>query len=259
MTEFYTKEYYTPFIDPQHSRSSNYRFWWRMREIEKTTGITRDTQQSWDQWFIVLLDIGTPFFIRPNMIDVGCGLGDWIDYLNRHRWNACGVDTSLTAVDYGKQMHRPVYEHIIKWPHDKPNTHLITMWHVLEHVDAPQQLLAYWKQFLSSDGWLVVEVPNAASVMAKIMGQRWRNIRPEHLHQFTPQTLCQLLRESGFTVRRVQYTGTVGLTPLLERVLPKIGQTIKHALWFFPIKWLYLHMCRWLRLGDFVRVYARQY
>ena len=44
---------------------------------------------------------------------------------------------------------------------------LVSIFHVLEHVRQPQLALAKMSSWLKDDGWLVVEVPNIESYLAK--------------------------------------------------------------------------------------------
>jgi len=70
---------------------------------------------------------------------------------------------------------------------------------VLEHVDEPQRLLRRVVPYLEPGCRLVVTVPGGPmSAFDLSIG---------HRRHFTPQTLSQLLRESGFRVERSQRAG----------------------------------------------------
>ncbi|HXG35868.1 MAG TPA: methyltransferase domain-containing protein, partial [Dehalococcoidia bacterium] len=74
-----------------------------------------------------------------------------------------------------------------------------------EHLPDPLAELREIYRILRSDGALVVEVPNSASLTFRLCGRRWLHLDlPRHLQHFTPGTLQHLLRCAGFTPVRYQ-------------------------------------------------------
>lgn len=72
---------------------------------------------------------------------------------------------------------------------------LILSFHVLEHIADISAELKQWHRLLSETGALLVEVPNKAGHHLLIDDHN-----PEHLHQFTLQSLTCLLGHEGFEV-----------------------------------------------------------
>lgn len=69
---------------------------------------------------------------------------------------------------------------------------LVSMAHVLEHIPNPVEYLAHLKEkLLSTDGWLLVEVPNLYAHDC---------FEVAHLVSFSPHTLTQTLKKGGFEV-----------------------------------------------------------
>ena len=98
---------------------------------------------------------------------------------------------------------------------------------MLEHVRSPGETLQRVRRWLKPDGWLFLNVSNAGSRAARLMGRRWVLLLREHLWYFDPQTMAQLLRPNGFQLihtqpnwvhfslsnvlmRTAQYRGVVG-------------------------------------------------
>jgi SAM-dependent methyltransferase len=76
---------------------------------------------------------------------------------------------------------------------------LAVLFHVLEHLPDPAALLREVGRVLGPGGDLVILVPNAASLQARVLGPRWLGWDPpRHLVHFTPQRLKTLLRQCGF-------------------------------------------------------------
>ena len=83
---------------------------------------------------------------------------------------------------------------------------LVTSFHYLEHVPGPYPSLAAMRRLLVDDGDLILEVPNAASWQARLLGRRWAGFDvPRHLGHFTPAVLYKDLRQAGLRVRRVTF------------------------------------------------------
>lgn len=75
---------------------------------------------------------------------------------------------------------------------------IITLINVIEHVTAPQELLANLAAKLTSDGILFIHTPNAGGLPARWQQERWSQIEPlSHLYYFTAQTLGAMLEKSS--------------------------------------------------------------
>lgn len=76
---------------------------------------------------------------------------------------------------------------------------LITMFHVLEHVDAPDRVVARIASWLSPGGMLAVETPNLDALDRRLFaGQYWGGYHiPRHWHLFTSGTLARLLEHAA--------------------------------------------------------------
>ncbi len=72
----------------------------------------------------------------------------------------------------------------------------------LEHEDQPRPVLEHVARILKPGGRAYVRVPNFSSVGAAIFGRRWVGLRyPDHVQYFTPATLRDLARRTGFDMR----------------------------------------------------------
>jgi SAM-dependent methyltransferase len=78
---------------------------------------------------------------------------------------------------------------------------LATMFHVIEHVDAPDVVLERIAEWLAPGGVLAVETPNLDSIDARLFRDRyWGGYHiPRHWHLFSPHTLEKLLVRAGLT------------------------------------------------------------
>lgn len=78
---------------------------------------------------------------------------------------------------------------------------VISMFHVLEHVTNPRTYLECAMELLKPGGLLVIEVPNPACPMARLLGRYWLPwLQPQHLHLASCQNIVRLLGELGWDV-----------------------------------------------------------
>lgn len=143
---------------------------------------------------------------RPpgRLLDVGCGSGAFLGEAAKQGWAGTGLEFSREAALRARQTFGL---HVIEGDLNSPSLaegqfHLISMWHVLEHMLAPLAALQRCRQLLTPDqGLLLIELPNWSSVGRLIRGAKWKQMKPpEHLNFFSPTSLRHLLKVSGFDV-----------------------------------------------------------
>ncbi|MBD2188999.1 class I SAM-dependent methyltransferase [Pseudanabaena sp. FACHB-723] len=142
-------------------------------------------------------------FNKPHktFLDIGCGLGDLLQFAIADRWQVYGTEISPKAV---LQAQINIREQILVGDIlslDLPEAHfdLITIYHVIEHVIDPIATLKKLQKLLSPEGILFIETPNLDSLGAKIRGKNWSNIiPPEHINYYSSKSLASSLTISGF-------------------------------------------------------------
>jgi SAM-dependent methyltransferase len=78
----------------------------------------------------------------------------------------------------------------------------VVLWHVLEHLEHPQAVLAEIGRILKPGGLLLIAVPNNASWQARFFGRFWFHLDvPRHLHFFGHAGLLSLLRQQGYALK----------------------------------------------------------
>jgi SAM-dependent methyltransferase len=101
----------------------------------------------------------------------------------------------------------------------------VIFWHSLEHLPEPGAAVESVAALLLPGGVAIVAVPNAASLQARLFGDRWLALDlPRHLVHLTAASLLSKLGAAGLAVERVGYLrggqvvfgwlhGLVGLLP----------------------------------------------
>lgn len=141
-----------------------------------------------------------------SFLDIGCGNGRFLDAMARRgiaRERIYGLELDDAVVarlrDRGYQAWCERVETCTRIP--AGSIDLATMFHVIEHVDAPDRVLGHIAEWLSPGGVLAIETPNLESMDARLFRDRyWGGYHiPRHWHLFTPPTLERLLRSAGLT------------------------------------------------------------
>jgi len=82
----------------------------------------------------------------------------------------------------------------------------VIFWHSLEHLRRPVRSLRHAAELIVPGGMLIVAVPNATSMQARLFGDRWLALDlPRHLVHIDPPALLSQLEELGFRIERVSY------------------------------------------------------
>ncbi len=138
------------------------------------------------------------------LLDIGCGSGTFLAMARRCGFEPFGMDVSERAVaaareQYGIDVRRGDIGSPL-WP--EASFDVVTMFHVLEHLTDPRRALQYAVSLLKPSGRLILQVPNAGSIQARLFRTRWYGLDvPRHVINFSAQGLVILLREAGLQVR----------------------------------------------------------
>lgn len=75
---------------------------------------------------------------------------------------------------------------------------VIALWHSLEHLHRPWEVLEAASKRLKPGGILLIAIPNIAGTQAKLLGKRWLHLdAPRHLYFWSPQALAKLVSRYG--------------------------------------------------------------
>ncbi len=143
-------------------------------------------------------------YMRPpaRIIDIGCAFGYFMQVAASHGWTAEGVEISAAASQIAREnTHAQVHTGTLNALNLRAAAYdAATMWDTLEHVADPSRELAETNKILKMHGYLFMTVPNAGSLMARIMGKHWYGFKSaaEHNYFFTHNTLAGLLTKTGY-------------------------------------------------------------
>ncbi len=135
------------------------------------------------------------------ILDIGCGRGEWLEILKEHNYMAKGIDTNSNMIDFCKSKSLNV-ENIdaINYLKGLENNSLslITGFHIIEHLDSFDtllELLAESHRVLKSGGFTIFETPNPRNIL---VGASDFYIDPSHKTPIHPMTLKFFVQKIGF-------------------------------------------------------------
>ena len=142
------------------------------------------------------------------LLEVGCGNGTFMVYLQDRDWQVTGADISPYAVTLARKRGLQVFQGELSESNFALNQFDgIVMHHVLEHVYFPKELLRETYRILKPDGILIIEVPNIDGFSARFFGPHWRRLAlPLHVNHFSPTTLSLMLKQGHFTIKTIVHS-----------------------------------------------------
>jgi 2-polyprenyl-3-methyl-5-hydroxy-6-metoxy-1,4-benzoquinol methylase len=145
---------------------------------------------------ILIHDISFPAMGDIMILDVGCGVGNFVAALGSMGATALGIDASPFAARCSKQI-QAVATHL---PFREASIQLLTTIHVIEHLQ-PSKLdtfLEEAKRVLTPGGIVLIVTPNALSPLRVLQGKRWF-YDPSHVNVLSSIALKSILRLHGFS------------------------------------------------------------
>lgn len=135
------------------------------------------------------------------VLDVGCGKGDLLHAFQLLGWQTLGIELSEASARIGREQFglTVLSEPLADLSLAAGSFEVITLWHVLEHAQEPEQMLTELYRLLVPGGILLVSVPDFGSAEARLCGPGWFHLDvPRHLFHFTRSRLEGLCSQIGF-------------------------------------------------------------
>ncbi|HKQ19847.1 MAG TPA: class I SAM-dependent methyltransferase, partial [Candidatus Eisenbacteria bacterium] len=144
----------------------------------------------------------------PRVLDVGCGSGLFLAALAKRGFECHGTEFSdetarRARAIRGLSIHAGPIDSATYAP---GSFDLISVWHVLEHLDQPDELLRHCARWLRPGGALMLAVPNIDSWQGRLFRGAWFHLDPpRHFFHFGPSSLGSALSNAGFQVETMRH------------------------------------------------------
>lgn len=141
-----------------------------------------------------------------NVLDVGCGTGDFLQTAQNNNWKIAGIEPNdkARAIANEKTNHS-VFETDELLKFEAHRFDVITLWHVLEHLPNLENQITIFKKLLKPNGTLIIAVPNYKSFDAKHYAEFWAAFDvPRHLWHFNKASVSKLVSKFQMEVIKIK-------------------------------------------------------
>ncbi len=186
-------------------------------------GRQRDFSHPWYHYGLELL---AKHFDNPagmQVLDLGCGCGEFLEILGREGFSAAGADGNSGQIETVRNagFKAALCDLNLGLPFEDDSFDLVTCLEVIEHVARAEFLLTEIRRILKAGGVLLLSTPNFAYLNYRIHSLWGEGPWNEgiHLRYFTRSTLATLLLDAGFVlIDRNSY----GPVPILSSIMIRL-------------------------------------
>ena len=134
------------------------------------------------------------------LLDIGTGTGYFASAMTKRGWEVEAIEKNARARAFAKQKFNLNVKPETALDTFEPHSFdVITLWHVLEHLENLNETWDRLYELLTNKGILIIAVPNPASYDAEKYGSHWAAYDvPRHLWHFTPATIQLFGSKHGF-------------------------------------------------------------
>lgn len=134
------------------------------------------------------------------LLDIGTGTGYFAATMAQRGWKVEAIEKNEQARLFAKEhFGLEVKSEAALQEFQAGSFDVITLWHVMEHLEHLDRTWERLYELLSDRGILIVAVPNCSSYDAEKYGEYWAAYDvPRHLWHFTPVTIQQFASKHGF-------------------------------------------------------------
>jgi len=134
-----------------------------------------------------------------SVLDYGTATGEFLSFLQKKTFLVSGVEPSKLAREQAENILD--CQIAVSIDDIKGSFDVISLWHVLEHVQNLNELIEKLKQKLNKNGVLLVAVPNFKSADALHYNEYWAAYDvPRHLWHFSPNSMHALFAKHQMSV-----------------------------------------------------------
>ena len=139
------------------------------------------------------------------LLDIGCGTGDFLSIAKNANWNVTGIEPNEQAREIANsKTNNSVYNNMQLHQLKENSFDVITLWHVLEHLPNLEMHVYRLERLLKPNGKIVVAVPNYKSYDAAYYKSFWAAYDvPRHLWHFTKESIKILFSRYDMKVEKI--------------------------------------------------------
>jgi 2-polyprenyl-3-methyl-5-hydroxy-6-metoxy-1,4-benzoquinol methylase len=139
------------------------------------------------------------------LLDVGCGTGEFLKAAKKDGWQVFGYEPSTEARSKADALIAENIKPSLSIVRNTGNKFdVVTLWHVLEHVESLNDTIDELKEMLTLHGSMYIAVPNHRSWDSQHYRDHWAAYDvPRHIWHFNIQNMKQLMAKHGLTIAEI--------------------------------------------------------
>lgn len=163
----------------------------------------------------------------PNVLDIGCAEGRLLKAFLNKGCSCFGIEHKNYPESRFLCSDQIVYFkgglENAKFPEE--SFELIFIWHVLEHLDRPEDVLNMTYDLLKKNGRIVIAVPNFSSLEATVFKDKWFHLDILwHKYHFTQNSMNYLIEKNNLRiVKSTTFCLEQGVYGLIQSILNSMG------------------------------------
>ncbi len=140
------------------------------------------------------------------LLDIGCGTGYFLQAAKERGWHVSGIEKNETARKQATARTDTLIEDENGlWTMENGIFGVVTLWHVLEHMEKLNETLEKLYDILIPDGVAVIALPNHQSFDAQFYKTFWAAYDvPRHLWHFSSQVVEKLLKKHRLKIIEIR-------------------------------------------------------
>jgi len=193
--------------------------------ISSITSDYTDTKKRFELYHKMLMN--------KKVLDFGCGAGSFLS-----RVKNAGITSNLAALEINKNFRPKLQEEFDFYSQieDLPDNSfdVITMFHVLEHLPNPIDILNQLHKKLADNGKIIIEVPSSNDILLNLFDcEEFANFTywSCHLFLFNARTMQDLLKKTPFKTQCIKQYQRYTLANHLHWIAK--GKPAGHIVWSF--------------------------
>lgn len=149
------------------------------------------------------------FLPKSDICDIGCGDGSFLSVLKEKGYTNCfGIEPSSYNYEIALKNQLEIIKGDIasvRQEARKRKIKAITLFHVIEHIYSPIEMLQNIKNILKPGGILIIETPDSNASIQKVTNHRNPLICCEHLFYWNKKSLQIILKRLGFKILVIKH------------------------------------------------------
>ena len=218
-----------------------------------------------------LLDVMEKYRKTNKLLDIGSGMGYFLEQAKRRGWDVYGTEFTDVAIEICSSKGINMFKGALdSAQYENDSFDVITSMEVIEHINNPRIELEKINKFLRSGGLFYCTTPNFNSFSRLYLKNKWNNIiYPEHLSYYTVFTIKKLFKDLKIKPNKVITTG-ISFSRIKtsklgkkknESINPssideKLRNKLESKFYFRGLKKILNMFLTLFRLGDTIKLYG---